>query len=184
MTRIMPRILAVAAATLLLTSCGGIELNEQNPANVRLTGTWQLNTAASDATPDLKDGLRLAKGRKRNPSAIRIREIRGALGSGLAFIVHDFQVLSANRLEIELNHDSMGIQYEPGVYRDVSWGQRDRNLWEVYAGWEGNELVVISTANDMRVVERHARRGDELHVSILIKADKEERTLKRVFTRI
>ncbi len=175
--------LIAATAVLLLNGCGGIELNEQNPANIRLTGDWVLDASASDSTPDLKNGLKPRRTRSRDQTAIRQREIRGALGSGFAFIVHDFQILSAKRIEIELNHDSMGIQYEPGVYRDVSWGQRDRSLWSVYAGWEEDELVIISPANDMRVVERHARRGNELHVSISIKADKEERTLNRVFTR-
>lgn len=169
-------------AVVALTACSRIELAETNPADVRLSGTWILDESASDPTPNLRDGLRNRR-QGRGPQEIRQREIRGALGSGLSFIVHDFQVLSAQRLRIELNHDSMGIDYEPGVYRDVSWGLRERNLWEVYAGWEMDELVIISTANEMRVVERLKRRGDELRVSIDIKADDESRKLVRVFQR-
>lgn len=169
-----------------LASCTGIELVEENPRNLKLSGTWVLNVETSDATPDLKHGLQERKSRRRaarNQRDIQQHEIRGALGSGLAFIVHDFQVLSADEIEIELNHDSMGIRYEPGIYRDVSWGKRERPLWEVYAGWEEDQLVIISTANRMRVVERHERRGNELWVGIAINADGEKRLLQRVFTR-
>ena len=169
-----------------LTSCTGIELAEENPLNLELTGIWVLNIDASDATPNLKHGLQERKARRRasrDQHDMQQHEIRGALGSELAFIVHDFQVLNADEIEIELNHDSMGIRYEPGVYRDVSWGKRERPLWEVYSGWEEDQLVIISTADRMRVVERHERRGNELWVSIAITADREERLLQRVFTR-
>ncbi len=128
---------------LLVAGCTNIELDETNPANPRLSGTWVLDVDHSDVAPHLRDGLS-ERNRSSRPSVIRQREIRGAVGSGLAFIVHDFQVLTAQRLEMELNHDSMGIRYHPGVYRDVSWGERERGLWEVYAGWELGELVIIS----------------------------------------
>lgn len=169
-----------------LTSCTGIELAEENPLNLKLSGTWVLDVEASDASPDLKHGLRERRTRQRasrDQRDMQQHEIRGALGSGLAFIVHDFQVLNADEIEIELNHDSMGIRYEPGVYRDVSWGKRERPLWEVHAGWEEDQLVIISTADRMQVIERHQRRGDELWVNVVITADREERTLQRVFKR-
>ncbi len=167
---------------LLIAGCSSIELEESNPANPRLTGNWVLDPELSDNTPDLRPGMRERKGRRdTDPRVIRQREIRGALGSELAFIVHDFQILSAERLEIELNHDSMGIQYHPGVYRDVSWGERERGLWEVYSGWELGELVVISKANGMRVVERMIRQDDMLEVNVTIKTEDSERVINRVF---
>lgn len=168
----------------LVTSCSGIELDQRNSVPPRLSGTWVLDREASDPTPDLKGGLRERRSRRRSePSEIHSRELREASGSGIAFIVHDFQVLSAEKLEIELNHDSMGIRYEPGVYRDVSWGQRERSLWEIYAGWELAQLVIVSTTDGIRVVERYERRGDQLRVFVAIAADRQQRTVVRVFNR-
>ena len=110
-------------------------------------------------------------------------EILGAAGSGFAFIVHDYQVLSADKLTIEQNHDSMGIAHEPGVYRDVSWGERQRGLWEVYAGWEDRHLLIISKAPDMLVTERYMVKGNRLDVAVKIQADDAERVLRRVYNR-
>ena len=105
-------------------------------------------------------------------------------GSGLAFIAHDFQVLKAKRLKIEQGSDSMGVQHWPGVYRDVTWGQRERGLWEVYAGWELNDLLIQSSSKDMRVLERYRQENkDQLRVQISINADGETIELQRVFRR-
>ena len=76
-------------------------------------------------------------------------------GSGLVFIAQDFQVLKAKRLKIEQGSDFMGVQHWPGVYRDVTWGQRERGLWRVYAGWERNDLLIQSKTKDMGVLERY-----------------------------
>ena len=179
----MKRLLTLSLA-LLLAACSSIELDETNPSNVNLDGTWILDFANSDDVPDMRDGLNRPKQRQpRNPREAQISEIRGAIGSGLAFIVHDFEVLRADKMEIELNPDSMGIRYFPGVYRDVSWGERQRGLWEVYAGWELGDLVILSRAPDLRVMERMQLSGDRLTVQVEIKADDEQRTLTRVFRR-
>ena len=170
----------VILATLLLAACQGIDLDEANPINVDLSGDWRLEGALSDPTPDFKSGLK-GQRRKRNPTMRD--DISGALGSALAFIVHDFQVLSAERVEIEQSHDSLGIRYDPGVYRDVSWGERQRGLWEVYAGWDEAVMVIISKAEGMRVEERFRLNRGQLIVDIIITADGEERTVTRVFTR-
>ena len=139
---------------LLLAGCGGIQLDEVNPQGVDLTGTWVLDKSASDATPDFKEGLRDRRQRRRNDQvAERRRDVLAAAGSGFAFITHDFQVLTAETLTIEQNNDSMGIAHAPGVYRDISWGERQRGLWEVYAGWEVTDLVIISKAPDLSVQE-------------------------------
>ena len=105
-------------------------------------------------------------------------------GSGFAFIAQDFQVLRADKLHIEQNPDSMGIRYNPGVYRDITWGERQRGLWEVNAGWEEDNLVIVSEANDLKVVERfrHADSG-KLVIQVFIEADGEEMEFNRTFNR-
>jgi hypothetical protein len=93
-------------------------------------------------------------------------------------------VLKAKRLKIEQGSDSMGVQHWPGVYRDVTWGQRERGLWKVYAGWELNDLLIQSTSKDMRVLERYRQETkDQLRVQISINADGETIELQRVFRR-
>ncbi len=172
--------LALLSLLGLLTACSSVELNEVNPEGVNLSGEWVLDFADSDAAPDLREGLHGSKKRPRHTDR-RAQILEIAKGSALAFIVHDFQVLRADKIEIEQNRNSMGIQYHPGVYRDLTWGERQRGLWEVYAGWEETDLVIISKANDMLVTERLGRKGNRLWVVVTVDADGEERSFTRVF---
>jgi len=159
---------------LALSGCTGIDLATVNPPGVNLSGEWVLDFGDSDAAPDLRN----------DPQS---RATRGAFGrgrgSGLAFVVHDFQVLRADKLTIEQNRESMGVRYQPGVYRDLSWGKRQRGLWKVYAGWDGVDLVVVSRANDLEVTERCVSSGQRLTVAVAVEADGEQRQFKRVFNR-
>ncbi len=168
----------------LLVGCGGVPLDETNPSNVNLSGTWLVNFNDSDVVPDLRDARPERPRRSGGASNVRQEALRIATGSGLAFVAHDFQVLRADRLDIEQNRDSMGVQYSPGQYRDVSWGERQRGLWAVRAGWQEGELVVISEAKDLRVIERMRLISRErLQVAIYIMADGEEREYTRTFER-
>ena len=171
----------ILALLILLAGCGGVPLDETNPAEVDLSGTWVLNFSASDVVPDLRNARPARRG---GTPSVRQEALRIATGSGLAFVAHDFQVLRADRLEIEQSRDSMGVQYTPGQYRDVSWGERQRGLWEVRAGWQEAELVVISEARDLRVIERmQLLDAERLKVAIYIMADGEEREYVRTFDR-
>ena len=77
----------------------------------------------------------------------------------------------------------MGVQHWPGVYRDVTWGQRDRGLWG-HAGWEHNDLLIQSKSKDMGVLERYQLLGnDQLNIQITVNADGETIDLRRVFCR-
>lgn len=174
------QILKILLVTVVLSGCSSIELEEVNPQGVDLSGTWVLDEAASDSATVLR-----SKQRRRSDDQVveRRREIVRAAGSGLAFVTHDFQVLTAERITIEQNHDSMGIAHKPGVYRDVSWGERQRGLWEVYAGWEGTDLVIISKAPDLSVLERYKASRRSLVVEVTIEADGDDRIVNRVFTR-
>ena len=49
-------------------------------------------------------------------------------GSGIALVRQEFGVLSADSMSIEADQFSFGFDYEPGTYRDVSVGRRDRGI--------------------------------------------------------
>ncbi len=101
------------------------------------------------------------------------------------FITHDFPVLLAKRMVIEQNADSMGIEYDPGGYRDVSWGKRTRELWEVYSGWEEGNLVIVSHGRNAETKETMSleENGRLLVVTVDVDADGEEVSVTRVFRR-
>ncbi|RPG23040.1 MAG: hypothetical protein CBC52_010720 [Gammaproteobacteria bacterium TMED92] len=172
---------AMTLSLLTISACGGLKLQPTPTQPTNLSGTWQLDVAASDSAAGLKG--KPPRGMRQNLSVTdEIRRI--SRGSGLAFIAHDFQVLKAKRLQIEQGADSMGVQHWPGVYRDVTWGERERGLWKVYAGWELNDLLIQSRSNDMRVLERYQLlSNDQLKIQITVNADGESIELQRVFKR-
>ena len=166
---------------LAMGACGGLHLETTPSQPTYLSGLWQLDVGSSDSSEGLK--YRRSRGLGRNQS-VREEIQRISRGSGLAFIAQDFQVLKAKRLKIEQGSDSMGVQHWPGVYRDVTWGQRERGLWTVYAGWEQNDLLIQSTTKDMRVLERYQLiKNGQLRVLISVKADGETKELQRLFRR-
>ena len=146
-------ILALACVVALLTGCGGLQLDEQAPPQFELNGVWRLDPLVSDQTPD---GRTVGEGPA--PQVSR-RSRRSHYASSLAFIAHDFPVLATREMKIEQNADSMGVRYDNGRYRDVSWGERDRGPWEVYAGWKDGVLMVVSKAGDLDVVETYTLSG-------------------------
>jgi hypothetical protein len=170
-------------ALISLAGCSGIELEERAPTTVRLTGQWALDVEASDEIPDFRNRpikSRRITGQRNSPDYSDLDPSR----SGMTFIAHDFEVLTAERLVIEQSGDSMGVRYVPGVYRDISWGTKQRGLWEVYAGWEGRDAVVISKAKRLNVVERfRLQTEDRLTIRIQINADGDEVVVNRVFRR-
>jgi len=171
------------ALTLMLGGCSGIELSPVNPPGVDLSGTWLIDFSASDLVGDLRSNPQ-SRQILRRESSQRRETRRIATGSGLAFVAHDFQVLGADKLQIELNRDSMGIQYQPGVYRDVTWGERQRGLWKAHAGWEERDLVIVSQAKDLEVVERFVRSSpNTLEVHVFIEADGDKAEYIRTFNR-
>tara|TARA_B100001057_G_scaffold368792_1_gene372353 strand:- start:166 stop:768 length:603 start_codon:yes stop_codon:yes gene_type:complete len=175
------RFVAALIGVTMLVGCGGLNLEPQPIRPTNLSGTWQLDTEASDSA----NALRNKPSRSVRPNrSIREEIQRISRGSGLAFIAQDIQVLKAKRLKIEQGDDSMGVQHWPGVYRDVTWGQRERGLWRVYAGWELSDLLIQSSADDMRVLERYQLvSSDEMRVTIIVTADGQTKELQRLFRR-
>ena len=172
---------AMLIGAMIMAGCGGLNLGLTPTQPTNLSGTWQLDTAASDSADGLKG--RPSPRLERNET-VRDEIQRISRGSGLEFIAQDFQVLKAKRLKIEQGSDSMGVQHWPGVYRDVTWGQRERGLWRVYAGWERNDLLIQSTTRDMRVLERYQLiNNTQLRVQITVRADGQTKELQRLYRR-
>ncbi len=151
---------------------------EPPPAVFDLSGTWELNTGASDAAPDLQEIRRLEdrdvlRGRQRDAEASSI------------FVTEDFPVLDTPRMTIEQDARSMGIRYADGTYRDVSWGERERGFWTIRAGWREGALVIDSRRNLTRGREtmRLERGGRRLRVDVSVETGGRDVRSVRVFDR-
>ena len=177
-SKVIPMRLAFAIACTVLAASACTPLNTNVPRGFDLTGVWVLDEYLSDPAPDLKairrrEDRKVARGRQSNA------------GGSAAFVTQDFPVLRAERLRIEQDADSMGIRYDQDVYRDVSWGERDRDFWSVRAGWEENTLVIRSVrggtkGKEMLVLEDG---GDRLHVTVSVDTEGEDVHAVRIFTR-
>ena len=178
---------------LLLAGCNNLKLEDRNLTGEDLSGLWVIDFAESDLMPDRRGAL---EDQKKRPRPNRANGPDGpqrgipdlsdiGRGSDLDFVSHDFQVLRADKMTIEQNRDSMGIRYTPGVYRDISWGERQRGLWEVYAGWDEQDLVVVSKTRNLRVEERFLDVSPtKLIVNVNIKTKEDRFTFRRVFNRV
>ena len=153
-------------------------LDPSVPRGFDLTGDWVLDRDASDAPPDL-DAIR----RREDRDVVRGRQSDAAASA--AFAVQDFPVLTATRIEIEQDEESMGIRYDGALYRDVSWGERDRDLWRVHAGWNEGDLVVRSDRGGTRGRETFAleRDGMLLRVTVDIETGGQDVRSVRVYRR-
>ncbi len=151
---------------LLVVACAGNPLDYTPAAGFDISGDWLLVPEISGAPPPR--------------SQLRAR------GSMMAFVSQDFPVLHARRLRIEQNRDSMGVTFDDGKYRDVSWGVRQRGLWNVEAGWLEGALVIVSDAKDGEARETILLSPDRqmLTIEIELKAGRENLALTRIFTRI
>ena len=167
-------------AILCFLGCSSLVLEERTPVETHFSGRWILNVPLSEILePD--------SSRENEDSSVRIfsKEImRPNVADPFVFISHDFHVLDAKKISVELGLISAGLDYSPGVYRDVTFGQRRRGLWHVYAGWEDKELVIVSKADGLNVIERFAMLNpDRMRVVVNVRVEKEERRVVKVFDR-
>ena len=166
-------------AALCLTSCSTLDLNAKKPENIDFSGSWELNAFLS--------GEHLEKSRSQSPrqnsDLIRTEDIkRTDLSDPFVFVSHDFHIVDAQLLTIELDTLSVGLHYQPGTYRDVTFGQRRRGLWDIQAGWDDMELVILSRANNLKVIERITLVSPKrLRVTVNIEAEKKNRYFVKVF---
>ena len=172
---------ALGLAILLMAGgCGGIPLDAHAPAGFDLGGQWVLNAAESDPPPDIRSIQDRADRAFAQGRAGRDR------GGVFSFVAQDFPVLKSKSMIIEQNRDSMGIRYDTGAYRDVSWGERKRGLWKVSAGWFEGDLVILSKAADARAHEtiRLARDGQSLEVLVEVESEGQTLAARRTFERV
>ena len=101
-----------------------------------------------------------------------------------AFIAQDFPLLVAREMRIEQDDRSMGIEYASGSYRDVTWGERRRGVWEVRAGWNEGALHIYTTASDVSAAEiwQLSADGERLDIQISVKGNREQE-FRRTFRR-
>jgi len=174
---------ALGSAWLLaLGGCGSIPLDTEAPTGFNLNGDWVINQALSDPPPNER---RLQA--EADQALVKMGRVgqRKRMGM-LAFVTADFPVLAAKSMLIEQDAQSMGIRYASGAYRDVSWGQRRRGLWEVNAGWTEAGLVIASRADDAIATEtmRLRKDGRQLAITVEIKSAGDALSALRVFDRV
>ena len=174
-------LLLLALTVLFQAGCSSNYLAASSKTNVELRGYWEIESASSD---DARKLMQKEIDNADGGSNLR-KEIQRLLrGSGIALVLQEFGVLLADSMLIEADQFSFGFDYEPGTYRDVSLGRRDRGIWKVYAGWDSDVFTVDSTSSDIRVVERYLIDANgKLIVDFMIRADGNNVELKRVFKR-
>ena len=163
------------------TGCSSNYLAASSETNIDLRGYWEIEGVSSDNARKLMQEESENAGGRLN---LR-KEIQRLLkGSGIALVRQEFGVLLADSMLIEADAFSFGFDYEPGIYRDVSLGRRDRGIWKVYSGWDSDVFTVDSISLDIRVVERYLMEANgKLIVEFMVRADGNKVELKRVFTR-
>jgi len=134
----------------LAAGCGSKPLDAAAPKPFDLNGRWVLDAGGSDS----------AEGRRPHR--------RG-------FIEQDFPLLTSREMRIEQDAGSMGIEYDGGGYRDVTWGERRRGIWEVRAGWREGSLYIYSKAPDISATEiwQLSADGEQLSIQISVRGDEE-----------
>ena len=168
----------VCGVSLLFALAACTALDPEVPRGFDLTGDWVLEEGSSDAPPDI-DAIR----RREDRDVIRGRQSDATASA--AFAVQDFPVLTARRLEIEQDDESMGIRYDGVVYRDITWGERKRELWTVHAGWAEGDLVIRSVRGRTKGREEFVleRNGAFLRVTVSIETDGQDVRSVRVYRR-
>ena len=159
-----------------IIGCSTLDLDQRKPEKVDFSGHWELN-------------LPLSVGVAENPrSGNDVFDSNQIKTEGLAntdlldpfvFVSHDFHIINAQSLTIELDPISAGLDYQPGTYRDVTFGERRRGLWDIYAGWDGDDLIILSRANKLQVMERISLVSpNRLRIIVGIEAEKKKSGLR------
>ena len=165
-------------AALLVAGCVA-SLDIVAPPGFDLTGEWLLDERQSDAPPDLeairqREDRDVVRGRQANASA------------SATFVVQDYPVLTATRLHIEQDAQSMGIRYDRNTYRDISWGRRERDFWIVRAGWDQGALAIHTSRGAVKGAEVMTLEGGgrRLRIAVRIATGGEDVQATRVYRRL
>lgn len=167
---------AVLAVLLFPALAACTSLDTDVPRSFDLTGEWILDVEASDPPPDV-DAIR----RREDRDVVRGRQSDAAASA--AFAVQDFPFLTATSFVVEQDEKSMGIRYDGVVYRDITWGERTRDLWTVRAGWADGVLVIRSKRGRTQGKEELTLNGGRLRVAISIETAGQDIRTVRVYER-
>jgi hypothetical protein len=185
-TRVVPDAGVMVLLAVLMYGCTSApSLSTQMQAGFNIAGMWILDPARSDRAPDARQVVDEIDRRSLNSRTIGDSRQELVDSTVFAFIAQDFPVLRAERLEIEQQSDSVGIRYEPGGYRDVSWGERTRGLWTITAGWnDAGEFVIHSDSEDIQAVERYVQLDARtLQIMLRVRADGGDLDIVRTFVK-
>ena len=183
MTRFTHGLKAILLSSFLLclVGCSAFDLDQRKPEKVDFSGHWVLNLPLSEGV--------IENSRSRNdvfdPDQIKTEGMASEdLLDPFVFVSHDFHIIRAQSLTIELDSISAGLLYQPGTYRDLTFGERKRGLWDIYAGWDGDDLVVLSRADKLQVMERISLVSpNRLRIIVGVEAEKKNRDFVKVFDR-
>ena len=140
----------------LLVAAGCSSLSTDVPQAFDLSGDWVIAAAESEAEVV-----------RPNRAGHSDRAGRHGRFGDVGFDPADLPMIDAQAMVIEQDATSMGIAYQSGIYRDVSWGERDLRLADVAAGWDGPDLVIETETVSYDMVERYQLGPDgDLRVEI------------------
>lgn len=146
----MTRLGVVVCAALVACSSN---LATEVPPRLDLSGDWVLD--GEPELPPMRDRERPRGGSERPRGVDPMR----------------LPMLEARGMVIEQNADSMGIAYENGAYRDISWGSRALRLADVRAGWDGSDLVIRTRTSTYDLLERYQLSEDGRDLRLEIQLD-------------
>lgn len=145
----------IALGCLLLVAAGCSNLSTEVPEAFDLSGDWIISDSDSDSDAQVE---RSDRARRRG------------YGPDMGFDPAALPMIDARAMIIEQDSTSMGIAYQDGTYRDVSWGERDLRLADVSAGWDGPDLVIETEGVSYEMVERYQLSSDG-HLRVEIRLD-------------
>ena len=152
----------VTVCLVLVAGCSNLATTA--PQGRDLSGHWVLNHEQSDALPAINP----SHGRGGTRREGRSRRGRG-VGGGFVDPSFQFPVLATDQMLIEQDASSMGIDYGAGGYRDVSWGERERGRFDVDAGWdEDDNLIVHMQSDDIDYKETYRLSEDGARLTLRI----------------
>jgi hypothetical protein len=168
--------------TLLLALSACSDLGRVAPPGADLSGTWVLDARRSDSPPPM--GHRASE-------ADAIDDRSASYGGGrepprFGGPAPLLPMLTATEMTIGQDPQSMGIAYPNQPYRDIKWGEQERGLFKIDAGWDADRLIIVTKSQPMTVREVYSLSdaGNTLTLDIDLSGKHiRDRHVTRVFTR-
>jgi hypothetical protein len=177
----MPRLtLAMLVGCAALTT-GCAHLKQVTPEGFNMSGTWVTQERAEAPPPQSvfdSTGPIEESSREREGGGDETPPFRGPIPR--------LPMLTTVRMTIDQDATSMGIAYPRQPYRDVKWGEQQRALYTVDAGWDDDNRLIITTSNKaMRVKEIYslAPDGKTLTLDVELSSRRGKRHVVRTFER-